>query len=97
MDDFALVCRKKIDDLGRIVIPKDIRKMLFIQDGEMLNVSVSEKGVLISKMEMSEDIVSSLTQTLYRICKAQDMSQVQKDIVTQYLEDAIRAAKGDSM
>lgn len=97
MDDFALVCRKKIDDLGRIVIPKDIRKMLFIQDGEMLNVSVSEKGVLISKMEMSEDIVSSLTQTLYRICKAQDMSQVQKDTVTQYLEDAIRAAKGDSM
>lgn len=97
MDEFALVCRKKIDDLGRIVIPKDIRKMLFIQDGETLNVSVSEKGVLISKMETSEDIVSSLTQTLYRICKAQDMSQVQKDIVTQYLEDAIRAAKGDSM
>lgn len=97
MDEFALVCRKKIDDLGRIVIPKDIRKMLFIQDGEMLNVSVSEKGVLISKIETSEDIVSSLTQTLYRICKAQDMSQVQKDIVTQYLEDAIRAAKGDSM
>lgn len=97
MDDFALVCRKKIDDLGRIVIPKDIRKMLFIQNGETLNVSVSEKGVLISKMETSEDIVSYLTQTLYRICKAQDMSQVQKDIVTQYLEDAIRAAKGDSM
>lgn len=97
MDEFALVCRKRIDDLGRIVIPKDIRKMLFIQDGEMLNVSVSEKGVLISKIETSEDIVSSLTQTLYRICKAQDMSQVQKDIVTQYLEDAIRAAKGDSM
>lgn len=97
MDDFALVCRKKIDDLGRIVIPKDIRKMLFIRDGEMLNVSVSEKGVLISKIETREDIVSSLTQTLYRICKAQDMSQVQKDTVTQYLEDAIRAAKGDSM
>lgn len=97
MDEFALVCRKRIDDLGRIVIPKDIRKMLFIQDGEMLNVSVSEKGVLISKIETSEDIVSSLTQTLYRICKAQGMSQVQKDIVTQYLEDAIRAAKGDSM
>lgn len=97
MDEFALVCRKKIDDLGRIVIPKDIRKMLFIQDGETLNVSVSEKGVLISKIETREDIVSSLTQTLYRICKAQDMSQVQKDTVTQYLEDAIRAAKGDSM
>lgn len=97
MDEFALVCRKKIDDLSRIVIHKDIRKMLFIQNGETLNVSVSEKGVLISKMETSEDIVSSLTQTLYRICKAQDMSQVQKDIVTQYLEDAIRAAKGDSM
>lgn len=97
MDEFALVCRRKIDDLGRIVIPKDVRKMLFIQDGEMLNVSVSESGVLISKIETSEDVVSSLTQTLYRICKATDMSKVQKDIVTQYLEDAIRAAKGDSM
>ena len=97
MDEFALVCRKKIDDLGRVVIPKDIRKMLSIQNGEMLNVSVSEKGVLISKIETREDIVSSLTQTLYHICKAQDMSQVQKDTVTQHLEDAIRAAKGDSM
>lgn len=97
MDEFALVCRKRIDDLGRIVIPKDVRKMLFIQDGEMLNVSVSEKGVLISKIETSEDIVSTLTQTLYRICKVNDMSAVQKDVVTKYLEDAIRAAKGDSM
>lgn len=97
MDEFALVCRKRIDDLGRIVIPKDVRKALFIQDGEMLNVSMSEKGILISKIETSEDIVSTLTQTLYRICKATDMSEVQKDIITRYLEDAIRAAKGDSM
>ena len=97
MDEFALVCRKRIDDLGRIVIPKDVRKALFIQDGDMLNVSMSEKGILISKIETSEDIVSTLTQTLYRICKATDMSEVQKDIITRYLEDAIRAAKGDSM
>lgn len=97
MSDFALVCRKRIDDLGRIVIPKDVRKALFIQDGEMLNVSMSDKGILISKIETSEDIVSTLTQTLYRICKANDMSAVQKDVVTKYLEDAIRAAKGDSM
>lgn len=97
MSDFALVCRKRIDDLGRIFIPKDVRKALFIQDGEMLNVSMSDKGILISKIETSEDIVSTLTQTLYRIYKANDMSAVQKDVVTKYLEDAIRAAKGDSM
>lgn len=97
MDEFALVCRRKIDDLGRVVIPKDVRNMFLIQNGDLLNISVSSRGVLISKIDACEDIVKSLTQIVDRINTTEDMSMVQKDIVKEYIEDAIRAVKGDGM
>lgn len=97
MDEFALVCRRKIDDLGRVVIPKDVRNMFLIHDGDLLNISVSSRGVLISKRDACEDIVKSLTQIVDRINTTEDMSMVQKDIVKEYIEDAIRVVKGDGM
>ena len=36
---------RKIDELGRIVLPKEIRKNLGIKDGEDLEIFVRDKGV----------------------------------------------------
>lgn len=40
---------RKIDELGRIVIPKEIRRSLGIRDGENLEIFVSEKGICLQK------------------------------------------------
>lgn len=40
---------KRVDDLGRIAIPKEIRKIYKIRDGEPMEVFVLEEGILIKK------------------------------------------------
>ena len=40
---------RKIDELGRIVLPKEIRKSLGIKDGEDLEIFVRDRGVYLQK------------------------------------------------
>ena len=40
---------KKIDELGRIVIPKDIRKNLKISNGDVLKISVDGQKIQLAK------------------------------------------------
>ena len=37
---------RRIDDLGRVVIPKEIRKTLRIKEGDPLEILQTEKGKL---------------------------------------------------
>ena len=49
-----LYINKKIDSLGRIVIPKEIRKKLHIIENENLDISLDDNQVIIKKS--SEDL-----------------------------------------
>ena len=40
---------RRIDDLGRVVIPKEIRKDLDIREGDPLEVCIYGDGVLLTK------------------------------------------------
>lgn len=40
---------KKIDDLGRITIPKEIRRMFQIKEGELLEVFVEKDAIIFKK------------------------------------------------
>ena len=40
---------RRIDDLGRIVIPKEIRKDLKIRSGELLEIMVDDENIILSK------------------------------------------------
>jgi len=40
---------KKIDNIGRIVIPKEIRKQLDIKEGEILYISISNNKITLEK------------------------------------------------
>lgn len=48
---------RKIDDLGRIVIPIEIRNTLNIHNGDTLNIMLDNKNIIINKIStMSNDI-----------------------------------------
>ena len=40
---------RKIDELGRIVIPKEIRKNLGIRNGEALEIFTNEDSIILKK------------------------------------------------
>lgn len=49
MKDLDTGMLRSIDSLGRIVIPKGIRQSLNIKQGELLNLNLSGKKIIISK------------------------------------------------
>lgn len=42
---------RRVDDLGRVVIPKEIRRNLGIYEGEALEIYIEDGGVLFKKFE----------------------------------------------
>ena len=54
---------RKVDDLGRVVIPKDIRRTLRIREGDPLEIFVENDSVCFQKYSM----LGSLTEEPLRI------------------------------
>ncbi len=62
---------RRIDDLGRVVIPKEIRRTLRLRDGEPLEIFTSQNGEVIFKKyspigELGE-LTASYMQTLHKM------------------------------
>lgn len=64
---------RRIDELGRIVVPKEIRKNLRLKEGENLEIFVDTDNNLILKkhaiMNKIEDFAQTLTDSIYSILK----------------------------
>ena len=60
---------RRIDNLGRIVIPKEIRKNLRIHEGENLEIYVDKEGNIIlrkhSIMKKMNDLASDFTDSIF--------------------------------
>ena len=61
---------RKIDDLGRVVIPKEIRKNLRIKDGTNLEIYIDNDNIILSKFsEIKElkDISKKIVEVVYSV------------------------------
>ena len=62
---------RRIDDLGRIVIPREIRKTLGIKDGDPLEIYTCEDGICFKKYEADvKQLVAffdTITTALYKL------------------------------
>ncbi len=59
---------RRVDDLGRIVIPKEIRRTLRIRDGESLEIFVDSEMIALkkfSKMSDLEDVSKQLVDIIH--------------------------------
>lgn len=59
---------RRIDELGRIVIPKEIRKTLRIKDGENIEISVENDNIILKKysfMKKLNDFANEFTEAIY--------------------------------
>jgi len=63
---------RRIDDLGRIVIPKEIRKNLRIKEGDNLEVFIEDENIILKKYSMMNkinDLAQELTDAIYTFTK----------------------------
>ncbi len=51
---------RRIDDLGRIVIPKEIRRILRIREGDPLELYVNGNAVVLVKYDAAKPVKASL-------------------------------------
>ncbi len=62
---------RRIDDLGRVVIPKEIRRTMRIREGEPMEIYVSREGEVIFKKYSPigelNSFAAQYAETLYRI------------------------------
>lgn len=42
---------RKVDDLGRVVVPAEMRKSFGIQEGDYLDISVEEDRIILAKRQ----------------------------------------------
>jgi len=58
---------RRIDDLGRIVIPRDVRRRLGLIEGAALEICIDQGKVFLQKYDPTEDVnghISSLKDVL---------------------------------
>jgi len=58
---------RRIDELGRVVIPKEIRKNLRIKDGTNLEIFIDNNNIILSKFSEAKelgDIASKLVEVI---------------------------------
>lgn len=63
---------RRIDDLGRFVIPKELRRTLRIKNGESLEIFVEGEDIILKKyspMESIEDAASKYVDSFSKVIK----------------------------
>ena len=63
---------RRIDELGRIVIPKEIRKSLRIKNGDNLEIIVDGENITLrkySQVENATDIANIYAEAFYQVLK----------------------------
>ena len=55
---------RRLDDLGRIVLPKEIRRTLNVHEGDAMEIWVDDdhKGIILTKYNCDENAVTLLKQ-----------------------------------
>lgn len=87
---------RRIDDLGRIVIPRDIRRTLHIKEGDPLEVFIGEGGVTFRKYNPTCDAKKFLDELKELLQEDSDMKRKPEMMAkVEELETLLKAEQDD--
>ena len=64
---------RRIDDLGRVVIPKEIRHRFLIEEGDPLEIFVDDDGIKFKKYVPDYDFICMVSDLERRFVTATDV------------------------
>ena len=69
---------RKIDDLGRVVIPAETRRLFHINEGDTLLIGVEDDAIIVRKLEATctfcgstEDVVPFKGKGICAVCRSE--------------------------
>lgn len=88
---------RRVDDLGRIVIPKEIRRDLRMGDGCPMEIIPTPGGILLKKYYAEEslsNLVSGINEEVEELCK--DLGPERTGDIRKHIRDIQQLLKGES-
>jgi len=81
---------RKIDHLGRLVLPKDIRNSMGLIDGASLEILATEEGILLKKYSAELSLISDI-ENLQRSVKDENsfVGQNKADQIQKCLQEVL--------
>lgn len=73
---------RKIDELGRIVIPKEIRKRLKVEPFDIFTIEVNDDKIILSKTKNS--LMMFLENEIKYIRQQETLTEFQKGVLAAY-------------
>ena len=58
---------RRVDDLGRVVIPKEVRRKVGISEGTPMEIFVSAEGIMLKKYHTENELLN-MTEALEDMC-----------------------------
>ena len=65
---------RRIDDLGRLVVPREVRRTMCIAEGDVFECCYDDYGVYFKRRNMGDDVMHVL-DVLYETVADQDYEQ----------------------
>lgn len=87
----ALGIVRRIDSLGRVVIPKEWRRTMGIMNGEPLEIFVDDNCVVLKKYERESDVYEKVKHLCREVEFATDMDDSIRAKVLDGLREAAKA------
>ena len=81
---------RRIDDLGRVVIPKEIRRTLNIKDGDPLEIHVNDNMVCYKKYVPEADYINTVRSIIENLEQDFDMKPETKNELNSKLKEVIK-------
>ena len=89
--------QRRIDGLGRIVIPKEIRKVLKLEEGDYVNIAIEQQAIKLTKddeQQLQKEIntIIAMMQAHYGT-KILFLSNKQKPMICNHFYDLMKCFK----
>lgn len=80
---------RRIDELGRIVVPKEMRRVLRIREGDSLEISADTDAITLKKYSLVESIDNFITQYVDAV-----HASSKKELIVTDMEKVLAASNG---
>ncbi len=66
---------RRIDDLGRIVIPKEIRRVQCVRENDPIEIYATDEGILLKKYDSTKSIKGLIQELEEIVLDAHELEQ----------------------